>query len=55
MHGALGVSRVAILMESGVEQFTNIAGVQYIAFRTGEPIVAMSDLLAHIRREYPSS
>lgn len=52
LHGSLGVSKVAILMESGVEQFTNIAGVQYIGFPAGQPIVAMSDLLAHLRREF---
>lgn len=51
MHATFGVPKVAILLEAGVEQFTNTAGVQYIGFPQGQPLMAMGDLLAHLRRE----
>lgn len=53
-QGRLGFPRVAILMEAGVDAFSNIDGVQYIPFSTGNIRETYGDVLAVLRREFPS-
>ena len=44
MQGRLGWSKVAILLEEGVEPFSNIAGLQHIQFVSGKIQQAFHDL-----------
>ena len=52
-QGRLGFPRVAILMEEGVDSFSNIDGVQYIPFRKDNIRETYGDVLAALRREFP--
>lgn len=54
-QGTLGFPRAIAVVEEGVEVFSNIAGVQQIRYPKGHPKSAVSDILATIRREFPSS
>lgn len=51
-QGRLGFSRAIILLEEGVEQFSNVQGVQYIPFAKGRIREAYGDVLATLRREF---
>ncbi|WP_180889683.1 TIR domain-containing protein [Stenotrophomonas maltophilia] len=51
-QGRLGFSRAIILREEGVEQFSNIDGVQYIEFAKGRIRETYGDVLATLRREF---
>jgi len=51
MQGRLGWARVAILLEEGVEPFTNIAGLQYIRFSNGRVHQAFHELESMLVRE----
>ena len=50
-QGRLGFSKVIMLLEEGVEQFSNLAGIQYIPFNKGHIDGTFGDVLATIRRE----
>lgn len=52
-QGRLGFSRVAILLERGVETFSNIDGVQYIEFSPGNIRETFGDVVGTLRREFP--
>jgi predicted nucleotide-binding protein len=51
MQGKLGWSRVAILLEEGVEPFSNIDGLQYIRFSRGRLQQAFHELELTLIRE----
>lgn len=51
-QGRLGFSRAIILLEEGVEQFSNVQGVQYIPFAKERIREAYGDVLATLRREF---
>ena len=52
-QGRLGFTRVAILLERGVDAFSNIDGIQYIPFSKGNIRETYGDVLAMLRREFP--
>lgn len=51
-QGRLGFSRAILLLEEGVEQFSNVAGVQYIPFAKGNIKECFGEVLATLRREF---
>ncbi|ASR55881.1 TIR domain-containing protein [Cellulomonas sp. PSBB021] len=51
-QGRLGYSRAILLIEDGVEEFSNAAGVQHIPFPRGQIRAAFGDVLAVLRREF---
>ena len=51
-QGKLGFGRAIVLIEKGVETFTNIDGLQYIEFSPGNIKETYGDVLAVIRREF---
>jgi predicted nucleotide-binding protein len=53
-QGRLGFSRAVVLLEEGVERFSNLDGIQYISFQRGNIREAFGDVLAVIRREFGS-
>lgn len=53
-QGRLGFSRAILLLESGVEEFSNVAGVQYIPFSKGNIKECFGEVLATLRREFHS-
>ncbi|WP_322409156.1 nucleotide-binding protein [Microbacterium invictum] len=52
-QGRLGFSRAIILLEDGVENLSNLDGIQYIRFGRGNIREAFGDVLATLRREFP--
>jgi hypothetical protein len=54
-QGHLGFSRAVVLREEGVEEFSNIHGVEQIFFPVGGIRQTFGDVVAAIRREFPSS
>ncbi len=54
-QGRLGFSRAIILLEEGVEEFSNIFGVHQIRFSKGNIKATFGDVLATLRREFPES
>ena len=53
-QGKLGFSRTVILLEEGVEMFSNLDGIQYISFSRDNIREAFGDVLATLRREFPA-
>jgi hypothetical protein len=51
-QGALGFSRAVIVLEEGVENLSNLDGVQYIQFQRGNIREAFGDAVATVRREF---
>ena len=51
-QGSLGFSRAIILLEEGVEEFSNVQGVQYIGFSKENIKEVFGEVLATIRREF---
>jgi predicted nucleotide-binding protein len=51
-QGKLGFSRAIILLEEGVEEFSNVQGVQYIPFSKENIKETFGEVLATIRREF---
>lgn len=51
-QGSLGFSRAVILLEDGVEEFTNLAGIQYIPFSKNNIKESFGEVLATLRREF---
>jgi predicted nucleotide-binding protein len=53
-QGKLGFHRAIVLLEEGVEQFSNLQGIEYIHFSTGRIQETFGDILATLKREFPS-
>lgn len=53
-QGRLGFPRAILLLEEGVEEFSNVQGVQYIRFSKGNIKETFGEVLATLRREFPS-
>jgi hypothetical protein len=54
-QGRLGFSKTLILLEEGTEPFSNVAGIQYISYARGNIRETYGDVLATLRREFPTS
>jgi hypothetical protein len=52
-QGRLGFSRAIVLIENGVERFSNLDGIQYIEFSKGNIKETFGDVVATIKREFP--
>lgn len=50
-QGRLGFSKAIMLLEEGVEELSNLAGIQYIPFKKGHISGTFGEVLATIRRE----
>lgn len=53
-QGKLGFSRAIVLLEEGVEEISNIAGIQQIRFSKGNVKEVFGDVLATVGREFGS-
>lgn len=51
-QGHLGFARAIMLLEEGVEEFSNVQGVQYIRFARGNIKETYGEVLATLRREF---
>ncbi len=51
-QGRLGFSRAIVLLEEGVEEFSNINGIQQIRFSKGNIRETFGDVLGTLRREF---
>ena len=51
-QGRLGYSRAIILLEEGVEKFSNMEGIHYIAFSENNIKETFGEVLATIGREF---
>jgi predicted nucleotide-binding protein len=51
-QGKLGFSRAIVLLEDGVEEFSNISGIQQIRFSRSKIRESFGDVLATLRREF---
>lgn len=54
-QGALGFERAIVLLEDDVEEFSNLAGIQYLPFRKDSIRDAFGDVIAALKREFPGS
>jgi predicted nucleotide-binding protein len=54
-QGRLGFSRAILLLEEGVEDFSNMDGIQHIKFAKGNIKETFGEVLATLRREFPAS
>lgn len=54
-QGRLGFERAIVLLEDGVEEFSNIHGITQIRFSKGNIRETYGDVLATLRREFPSA
>lgn len=52
-QGRLGFPRAIMLIEEGVESFSNVHGIQYIEFSKGNIKETYGEVLATLRREFP--
>ncbi|SHG02079.1 Predicted nucleotide-binding protein containing TIR-like domain-containing protein [Jatrophihabitans endophyticus] len=54
-QGRLGYHRAILMVEEGVEHFSNVAGIVYMSFERGRILARTGDILAVLRREglYP--
>jgi predicted nucleotide-binding protein len=52
-QGRLGFARAILLLEDGVEPFSNVHGVQYIRFGKNNIKETFGEVLATLRREFP--
>ena len=52
-QGRLGFARAVVLVEEGVEGFSNLDGIQQIQFSKANIREAFGDVLATIKREFP--
>ena len=53
-QGRLGFSRAVVLVEEGIEGFSNLDGIQQIRFSKDNIREAFGDVLATIKREFPN-
>ena len=54
-QGKLGFTRAIVLLEEGVEEFSNITGIQHIPFAKGHIDGTFGEVLAVIKREFGRS
>lgn len=54
-QGRLGFDRAIVVLEEGVEAFSNLQGIQQIRFGQGRIREAFGDVVATLRREFPAS
>jgi len=54
-QGHLGFARAIMLLEEGVEEFSNVQGVQYIRFSKSNIKETFGEVLATLRREFGSN
>jgi hypothetical protein len=54
-QGRLGFARAIVLLEKGVEEFSNIHGIDQIRFDKERIKETFGDVVATIRREFPSA
>jgi hypothetical protein len=54
-QGRLGFPRAILLLEEGVETFSNVQGVQYVKFGKSNIKETYGEVLATLRREFPTS
>lgn len=54
-QGKLGFARAIMVVEEGVEDFSNVHGVQQIRFAANNIREAFGDVLATLKREFPSA
>jgi predicted nucleotide-binding protein len=54
-QGKLGFNRAIVLLEAGVEEFSNIQGIQQIRFSEGNIKETFGEVLATLRREFSAS
>lgn len=52
-QGRLGFSRALILVEDGVQLYSNLDGIQHIKYTAGQIGATVGEILAVIRREFP--
>jgi predicted nucleotide-binding protein len=52
-QGKLGFPRAILLLEDGVEEFSNVHGLQYIKFSKNNIKETYGEVLATLRREFP--
>lgn len=53
-QGRLGFRRAIVVLEEGVDNFSNLDGIQYVPFKTENIREAFGDVVATLRREFPS-
>ncbi len=51
-QGRLGFSRAIVLLEEGLEEFSNLQGIVYIRFKSGRIQETYGEVLATLRREF---
>lgn len=51
-QGRLGFPRAILLLEQGVEEFSNVQGVQYVSFSKNNIKETFGEVLATLRREF---
>jgi len=54
-QGRLGFTRAIVLLEEGVQEFSNILGINQIRFAKGRIKETFGDILATIRREFKNN
>jgi len=54
-QGRLGFPRGIILLEDGVEEFSNVSGIEQIRFGAGRIKETFGEVVATIRREFPAT
>jgi predicted nucleotide-binding protein len=53
-QGRLGFNRAIVLLEDGVEEFSNLYGIQQIRFSKGNIKETFGEVIATLRREFPN-
>jgi predicted nucleotide-binding protein len=51
-QGRLGFHRAIVLLEKGIDLFSNLDGIQYVSFSKGNIRESYGDVLATVRREF---
>lgn len=54
-QGRLGFTRAIVLLEKGVQEFSNILGINQLRFTKGQIKETFGDILATIRREFKNN
>lgn len=54
-QGRLGFGRAVVLVEEGVELFSNVDGLQHISFAPGQLRNTVGEILGVLKREFPGS
>jgi Predicted nucleotide-binding protein containing TIR-like domain len=52
-QGKLGMNRAIMLVEKGVEEFSNVSGIHYLAFRKNKISDTFKEIIATLKREFP--